>query len=309
MAAKKQAPKDHLCFVIGPIGKDGSVERKHADLLLNAIIKLVLGAEEFGYRVKRADEDADPGMIADRVITDIIHAEMVVADLTDLNPNAFYELGIRHSIELSTIHIAKEGTILPFDNVTHRTIFVDLTDWHSQEKARTRLAEAVRATKKEGYKVSNPITQANASFKMRQSEDPRDQVVAELKERVAALEIRSRIQKSAFSRTPNDGWSNNLKEVFFAHVIAKNTPYSKISDELHDWARIAPGGTELHTTIIEGAPSLIIIHGNSTEVRAVVGGEPLDMFFHGTDLDTAMTHAAASIASYKTAAQIERTDR
>src|SRR6266540_6700582 len=134
-----------LCFVIGPIGKDSSSERKHADLLLHAVIKHVLQQDEFGYLVKRADEDADPGMIGDRVVTDIIHAELVVADLTDLNPNAFYELGIRHSTERPTIHMARGGTVLPFDNVAHRTIFVDLGDWHSVEQARGRLTEAARA--------------------------------------------------------------------------------------------------------------------------------------------------------------------
>jgi hypothetical protein len=44
-----------LCFVIGPIGKDGSLQRKHSDLLLNAVIKEVLHQEEFGYLVKRVD--------------------------------------------------------------------------------------------------------------------------------------------------------------------------------------------------------------------------------------------------------------
>jgi hypothetical protein len=159
-------------------------------LLLFSLIKHVLENQEFGYKVKRADEDADPGMIGDRVVSDIIQAPLVVADLTDLNPNAFYELGIRHSTELPTIHVAKAGTMLPFDNVAHRTIFVDLTDWHSLEQARTRLAESARAIKQPTYKVSNPITQANASFKMRQSEDPRDQVVAELRERINSLEVR-----------------------------------------------------------------------------------------------------------------------
>jgi ribosomal protein L7/L12 len=177
-----------LCFVVGPIGKDGSSERKHADLLLNAVIKHVLEQGEFNYKVKRADEDADPGMIGDRVVTDIIRSPLVVADLTDLNPNAFYELGIRHSTELPTIHVAKLGTALPFDNVAHRTIFVDLGDWHSIEQARARLADSVRATQVPDYKVSNPITQANASFKMRQSEDPKDQVIADLQERLTSLE-------------------------------------------------------------------------------------------------------------------------
>jgi hypothetical protein len=174
--------------VIGPIGKSGSPERRHADLLLNAVIKHVLCQPNLGYLVKRADEDTDPGMIGDRLVSDIIHAELVVGDLTDLNANAFYELGIRHSTEKPTIHIAKAGTVLPFDNVAHRTIFVDLTDWGSIEEARKLLANSANAIKAPGYRVSNPITQANASFKMRQSEDPRDRVLADMQERMSALE-------------------------------------------------------------------------------------------------------------------------
>ena len=103
--------KKPLCFVIGPIAKDGGSERKHSDLLLNAVIKDVLQREEFGYHVKRADEDADPGMIGDRMISDIINSDLVVADLTDLNPNTFYELGIRHATEKPTIHIGASESI------------------------------------------------------------------------------------------------------------------------------------------------------------------------------------------------------
>jgi hypothetical protein len=161
---KNGSTKKPLCFVIGPIGKEGSAERKHADLLLHSVIREVLEAEEFGYRVKRADEDANPGMIGDRVVTDIIHADLVVVDLTGLNPNAFYELGIRHSTEKPTIHIATAGMDLPLDNVSHRTIFVDLTDWQSTTQARSQLTESARAIKEPGFKVSNPITQANASI-------------------------------------------------------------------------------------------------------------------------------------------------
>jgi hypothetical protein len=186
-----RTPTKPLCFVIGPIGKVGSAERKHADLLLNAVIRHVLEADNFGFAVKRADEDADPGMIGDRVIADIIHAKLVVADLTDLNPNVFYELGIRHSTEKPVIHLARSGTLLPFDNVTHRTIFVDLTDWQSTEEARGRLAASARAVQSPTYTVSNPITQANASFKMRQSADPIDRALALMQDRITSLEHRS----------------------------------------------------------------------------------------------------------------------
>lgn len=185
---KDGSDKKPLCFVIGPIGSTGTPERKHADLLLHSVVKEVLEAVEFGYRVKRADEDADPGMIGDRVIIDITQAHLVVADLTALNPNAFYELGIRHATEKPTIHVARAGTILPFDNVAHRTIFVDLTDWQNTIEARNRLAASVRAINEPDFKVSNPITQANASFKMRESADPRDNLLIDIQDQLAKIQ-------------------------------------------------------------------------------------------------------------------------
>ena len=93
-ASLVSSEKPPLCFVIGPIGKDFSPERKHSDLLLHAVIKQVLEAQGFDYQVKRADDDAKPGMIGDGVISDIVHADLVVADLTDLNPNAAQLLGV-----------------------------------------------------------------------------------------------------------------------------------------------------------------------------------------------------------------------
>ena len=38
-AGNESLPKKLLCFVIGPIGDVNSLERKHADLLLHAVIK------------------------------------------------------------------------------------------------------------------------------------------------------------------------------------------------------------------------------------------------------------------------------
>ncbi len=187
---KDTAAKARLCFIIGPIGKNGTAERKHADLLLNAVVRECLQNEPHNLVIKRADDDSDPGMIGDRIITDILNADLVVADLTDLNPNVFYELGIRHSTQKPTIHIAKEGTILPFDNVSHRTIFVDLSEWESILQARIRLSESAAVALSKGYKASNPITQANASFRMRTSEDPVDRTIAQMREQISALESR-----------------------------------------------------------------------------------------------------------------------
>jgi hypothetical protein len=195
-------PTKPLCFVIGPIGADGSPERKHADLLLHAVIKHVLEADEFGYRVKRADEDADPGMIGDRMISNILDAELVVADLTDLNPNAFYELGIRHSSLKPAIHVARAGTSLPFDTVAQRTIFIDLSEWQSIERGRSLLAASARTINESGFQISNPLTQANATAKMRESADPRDRVIAELRERLVSVEASLRLRPVLETASP-----------------------------------------------------------------------------------------------------------
>ena len=155
-----QKSSQALCFLIGAIGREGSEERKHSDLLLNTVVRHVLEDDEFQYRVKRADEDADPGMIGSRILVDLVAADLVVADLTNLNANAFYELAIRHVSMRPAIHIAKAGTLLPFDNAGNRTVFVDLTDWTSIQQARLHLARSARVIREPGYTVTNPISQA-----------------------------------------------------------------------------------------------------------------------------------------------------
>jgi hypothetical protein len=55
------------------------------------------------------------GDILKQIITNLVVSPIVVADLTDLNPNVFWELGVRQSFKHGTITIAEEGTTLPFD--------------------------------------------------------------------------------------------------------------------------------------------------------------------------------------------------
>jgi len=63
------------------------------------------------------------GDILKDIIKDLIHSDIVVADLTDSNPNVFWELGVRQSFKHGTITIAEEGTKLPFDISSKGTLF------------------------------------------------------------------------------------------------------------------------------------------------------------------------------------------
>lgn len=200
-------PDKRSCFIVGPIGESGTATRKLADLLLNLVIKPILEAEDLNYSVKRADEDADPGSITSALISDLINADLVIADLTGFNPNAFYELGIRHAIQKPTIHIIAQQASLPFDNKDQRTIFVDMSDFDDMQSAKTRLRNAVVAIDIEGYSVSNPVTQAKAVTALRESGDPRDNLIANLEERLARLEKSEEALKFDWGagRTSNTG--------------------------------------------------------------------------------------------------------
>ena len=112
-----------------------------------------------------SDDVGHTGMITVDIINALLEADLVIADLSFLNPNVFYELGLRHSTTKPTIHIAASGTDLPFDNADHRTIFFDLTDWGSQEAARESLKKKIEVIELNSG-VSNPVTLAMAHKKV-----------------------------------------------------------------------------------------------------------------------------------------------
>src|SRR5208283_4208247 len=82
------------------------------------------------------------GDIIRQIITNLIVAPIVVADLTDHNPNVFWELGIRQSFKNGTITIAQEGTKLPFDISSKGTLFY-YPDSHIKNAKFTRNCKAI----------------------------------------------------------------------------------------------------------------------------------------------------------------------
>lgn len=63
------------------------------------------------------------GSINKLIIEKIVNCELVIANLTSVNPNVMYELGIRHSFEKRVITVTEHGTKLPFDIIDQRTLF------------------------------------------------------------------------------------------------------------------------------------------------------------------------------------------
>ena len=196
----KKKPK--TCFVIGPIGDEGSEVRTKADWLLQGIVKPVLEADPFNYVVKRSDDISEPGLITDQVISCVINDDLVIADLTGRNPNAFYELAIRHMAEGRTIHMVEKGEGLPFDIKDYRAIVYKLVDHSDLERAKKELAEQVTAVEKPDYKAENPITKARGFQDLSQSSDSRDKMLATMVNSVSRLDARlDKLEQSVAVRT------------------------------------------------------------------------------------------------------------
>lgn len=111
------------CFVVMGFGikTDLATGRKlNLDKSYQALIKPVV--ESKGMICLRADEIKHSGSIDLQMYQQLLSADIVVADLSTSNVNAFYELGVRHALKpKTTIIISEELLGYPFD-VNHIAI-------------------------------------------------------------------------------------------------------------------------------------------------------------------------------------------
>ncbi|MFW7526242.1 TRAFs-binding domain-containing protein [Vibrio ostreicida] len=109
--------KSKICFVIMGFGKKTDPDlgiTYDLDKTYKNIIRPAV--ENAGFECVRADEIKDSGLIDKSMYALLMQAELVVADITTFNPNAIYELGIRHGVRPhSTIILKEKNGKIPFD--------------------------------------------------------------------------------------------------------------------------------------------------------------------------------------------------
>lgn len=178
-AAKKS------CFVIAPLGEDGSAVRLRSDKVFRHVIKPAV--EECGYSPLRSDIEPRPGMIGQQTINHLLEDDLVIADLTGLNANVFYELAIRHMVSKPVVQVIQKGESLPFDITQSRTIFLDHTDLDSVERCRQEIITQIRELERDPSLIENPVSQAIRIETLSQSSDPKDRHDGEVLARLDRL--------------------------------------------------------------------------------------------------------------------------
>ena len=118
---------DKICFVIMGFGKKtdySNGSEVDLDIIYNEVIKEVFSEKLDDYKLVRADEIAGSSTIDVSMYALLLKAELVIADITTLNPNAIYELGVRHALKpFSTIIMANDKCKLPFD-LSHQRLLI-----------------------------------------------------------------------------------------------------------------------------------------------------------------------------------------
>ena len=218
------------CFVIAPIGEEGSDTRVRSDQILSYVIRTV--ATKFGFDVTRADEITEPGIISTQILERVINDPLVIADLTERNPNVYYELAVRHATRKPVIQLIQKGEPLPFDVAGTRTVIFDHRDLDSVENAKKQLArfiESIESASIDGF--DSPISLALNLQTLRESSDPQKAGLADIVERItgmygAVLSIQSFIDRSLSERL-----DQLLRIVVnLEHPVPKNSTADAVSE-------------------------------------------------------------------------------
>lgn len=142
------------CFLIAPIGESGSEVRRHADMLLQMVVEPA--CIELGYQLVRADRLVRSGSITQDILRLLLDADVVIADISNSNPNVMYELGVRHAVGRPVIVMAPVGDRVPFDIASYRALLYRLDSTVDAREARKKLVDWLKVVGEEKH-TNSPV--------------------------------------------------------------------------------------------------------------------------------------------------------
>ena len=168
------AEPEKTCFVISPIGDEGSEIRKNSNDVFKHII--APAAEANGLVAVRSDMFSTPGIITSQIIRHILNDRMVIADLTNQNANVFYELALRHAFRKPVVQVIEADQRIPFDVQSTRVVKYRL-DLDSVAKAREQISLQIESSLLPQFEVESPLTIVAKIDELTRSTMPETQVI------------------------------------------------------------------------------------------------------------------------------------
>jgi hypothetical protein len=113
--------------------------------------------KDVGYLVSRADDLYGQKNILSDIVERIVSSDLVIADLTGLNANVFYELGIAHGLGRPVVLLTQNIDDLPFDLRSYRVVIYD-THFARIQSARESLHQTVLGAFHGNLEFGSPVS-------------------------------------------------------------------------------------------------------------------------------------------------------
>ena len=170
------------------------------------------------YDVVVAHRKYEIGSINDRVVRSVFEADLVIANLTNTNPNVMYELAIRYSFGKPAIVIAEEGTNLPFDVIDENTIFYrnDPTGANDLKQKLIEYEKSIAVEKKEYGPVYKVIKTVPIYDEVESGKDiSSDKLLQYVIDRLDSLEKKLNLKMQISSDKNSDQVGNRMFSIVF----------------------------------------------------------------------------------------------
>lgn len=216
-----------MCFVIMGFGEKPDFRTSRTlnlDKTYRGIIKPAV--EKAGFKCIRADEITHSGVIDVPMYEHLINADVVIADISTYNPNAIYELGVRHALRPhSTIVISESQLAYPFD-INHTSIgtYEHLgkgIDFEEVERFKSELGKILEKVKNHPEKDSPVYTYLNNLAPPHNKVEINNEII----EKTEAIETLNSILDTADKYLNNDEFIKAKRLFLKAKEIAPNNDY------------------------------------------------------------------------------------
>lgn len=195
VAADSVSEASEACGVVMPIAPFAEYDASHWINVRDIITRAIRAA---GLEPKAVWEGGNVEIIHDRIVFNLFELNVAVVDVSGMNPNVMFELGMRLTVGKPTVIICDNSTKIPFDTglIEHLIYERDLT-FHGVEKFIEKLGDrlgAVIAASKDGsYK---PFIRRFGTFEIPKIESEEVSVEAILLQKLENLE------EAILSRSP-----------------------------------------------------------------------------------------------------------
>ena len=141
------------CFVIMPFSTTPGCSEAQWTAIYNDMIRPAVQGARLGFLCTRSAPTR--GSIIGHIVANLASADVVIADLTERNPNVFYELGVRHALRNRTILLSRDVEDIPSDLRSYATIIYTIPD--GMEKFRRDMRAALRDVVNVKDRHDNPV--------------------------------------------------------------------------------------------------------------------------------------------------------